>query len=101
MNKEEILAKIKSEGSDERVLNVWLASFGFANIITLVLCFIFVAINGIRGQKYMEFITIAFASQSATNYYQFTKLKDKRNLIVSIFSALIAVAAFILFIIKG
>lgn len=101
MNKDEILAKSKNEGSDERVLGVWLASFGYANIITLVLCFIFVGINGIRGKSYMEFITIAAASQSATDFYKYKELKDKRNLLIFIYSGILAIGSFVLFVVKG
>jgi hypothetical protein len=101
MNKDEILSKSKTEGTDERVLSIWLASFAYGNIITIVLCFIFVGINGIRGQSYMEFITIASASQSATDFYKYKELKDKKNLIIFIYAGLVAIASFIMFIVRG
>lgn len=102
MNKDEILAKSKREGLDEREQGIFLSSFGFANIITIVLCFIFVAINGIRGEEYSEFVTIAFATLSATNFYQYKELKDKKTLLISaIITGLVAILFFILFIIKG
>ena len=101
MNKDEILTRSRNEGSDERVQSVWLASFGFGNIITMILCFIFVGINGIKGQNYMEFITIAFGSQSATNFYKYKVLKDKKDLLVSIFGGLLAIASLILFVVRG
>lgn len=101
MNKDEILAKSKNEGSDERVASVVLASFGLGNIITMVLCFIFVSINGVRGQSYMEFITIAFGSQAATSFYKYKELKDKKDLLISIFQGLLAIASLILFVVRG
>ena len=101
MNKDEILTKSKKSGSDERVLSVWLASFGYANIITMVLCLVFIGINGIKGKSYMEFITIAAASQSATDFYKYKELKDKRNLLVFIYTGLLAIVSFILFVVKG
>ncbi len=101
MNKDEILLKSKKEGSDERVLKVWLSSFAYGNIITLILCFIFVAIKGIRGESYIEFITIACASQSATDFYKYKELKDKRNLIIFIYMGILAIASFIMFVVKG
>ncbi|HZK55637.1 MAG TPA: DUF6442 family protein [Desulfosporosinus sp.] len=101
MNKEEILTKSRNEGSDERVRSIMLASFGIGNIITLILCMIFVGINGIRGESYMEFVTIAFGSVSATHFSQYKKLNDKKGLLLSIFEGVLAIAAFILFIVKG
>lgn len=101
MNKEEILAKSKNAGSDERVQSVWLASFAYGNIITLILCFIFVAINGLKGKSYTEFLIIALASQSATDFYKYKELKDKKNLLVFIYAGLLAIVSFIIFIVKG
>jgi hypothetical protein len=101
MNKEEILAKSKNAGSDERVQSVWLTSFAYGNIITLILCFIFIAINGIKGKSYTEFIVIALASQSATDFYKYKELKDKRNLLIFIYAGLLALVSFIIFIVKG
>jgi len=102
MNKDEILAKSKSEGLDEREQSVWLTSFGFGNIIALVLCFIFAVINGIRGESYMEFIIIVSASQSATDFYKYKRLKGQKSLLITgIVDGLVATAAFIVFIIKG
>lgn len=102
MNREEILTKSKNVGLDEREQSVSLTSFGFGNIIALVLCFIFATINGIRGQSYNEFVTIVFASQSATNFYQYKRLKGNKTLLITgIVSGFVAIVAFILFIIKG
>jgi len=101
MNKEEILTKSRNEGSDERVRSIMLASFGIGNIITLILCMIFLGINGIRGESYMEFVTIAFGPISATHFSQYKKLKDKKGLLLSMFEGLLAIATFILFIVKG
>lgn len=102
MNKNEILLKIKNEGgADERVRSVFLASFAYGNIITLVICFIFVALNGIKGQSYLEFITIASASQSATDFYKYKELKEKKYLIIFIYAGLVAIASFIMFVVKG
>jgi len=78
-----------------------LASFGFGNIITLILCMIFVGINGLKGQNYLEFITIAFGSIWATHFCQYKKLKDKKGLLLSMLEGLLAITAFILFIVKG
>lgn len=100
MKKEEILAKSRISGPDERVQSIWLTSFGFGNIMTMVLCFIFVCINGIRGHGYMEFMTIAFGSQSATNFYKYKELKDKKDLLISVFGVLLSIAFFILFIVR-
>lgn len=102
MNKEEILAKSKNEGLDEREQNIFLYSFGYGNIVTMLLCFVFTAINGIRGQGYNEFITIAFATLSATNFYQYKKLKYKKIFLIStIATGSIAILSFVMFIIKG
>lgn len=102
MNKDEILAKSKNEGLDEREQNVSLTSFGFANIIVAILCCIFVAINGIRGESYMEFIAIVSASQSATDFYKYKRLKEQKiTLITAITSGVVAVLAFVMFIVKG
>ncbi|MBC8059870.1 MAG: hypothetical protein H7Y18_04310 [Clostridiaceae bacterium] len=102
MNKDEILSRIKSEGIDEREQSIFLSSFGFGNIITIILCLIFVGINGIKGQSYNEFITIAFASLSATDFYKYKRLKDKKSfLISSITTGFVAILAFVVFIVKG
>lgn len=102
MKKEEILAKVKHQGIDEREQNVFLSSFGIGNIITLILCFLFTAINGIRGKGYDEFITITFATLSVTQFYQYKELKYKKSLLIcAIMSGLMAIISFISFIIKG
>lgn len=102
MKKEDILSKSKSEGLDEREQSIFLSSFGLGNIATMILCFIFVAINGIRGENYTEFITIASASLFATDFYKYKKLKHKKTLLISsIMAGFVAILSFVMFIIKG
>ena len=102
MNKDEILAKSKNEGLDEREQEIFLSSFGFGNIITMVLCFIFTIINSLKGQSYSEFITIAFATLSATNFYQYKRLKDNKALLISsVLTGIISLLFLILFIVEG
>ncbi|MBK1811360.1 hypothetical protein JHL18_12055 [Clostridium sp. YIM B02505] len=102
MKRDEILSKSKNEGFDEREQSIFLSSFGFGNIITMLLCFIFIAINAIKGKGYSEFITIAFATLSATNFYQYKQLRDKNTLLISaIFTCITAILSFIFFIVKG
>ena len=59
------------------------------------------SIDGIRGRFSSEFITIAFASQSATALYKYKKLKDKKDLIIFIYSGIVAILSFVVFIVKG
>lgn len=102
MNKDEILSKSKNEGLDEREQSIWLTSLGFGNIIALVLCFIFATINVIRGESFMEFSAIVFASQSATDFYKYKRLKGQKTwLITGIATGFVAIACFIIFIING
>lgn len=102
MNKDEILIKSRSECVDEREQKIFLHSFGFGNIITISLCFIFIILNWLKGQNYNEFITIAFASLSVTDFYKYSKLKDKKTLLVSaIMTGIVALLSFTLFIVKG
>ncbi|MCR1934998.1 DUF6442 family protein [Clostridium tepidum] len=101
MNKEEILKNSKRIGLDEREQSVYLSSFGYGNIITVILCFLFIVINGIKGESYFEFITITGALMASTNYYKHRKLEDTKSfLIISIISGFTAIISFIIFIIK-
>ncbi|NFV14523.1 hypothetical protein FDG09_16995 [Clostridium sporogenes] len=101
MNKEEILENSKRIGLDEREQSVYLSSFGYGNIITVILCLLFAVINGIKGESYFEFITITAALMASTNYYKYRKLENTKSFfIISIIWELIAIISFIVFIIK-
>lgn len=102
MNRDEILSKSRNEGLDEREQSVFLASFGFGTIVTMVLCFIFVIINFLKGQSYHEFIAIALASLSAADFYKYKKVRHSKTYMISaIFSAFVAIVSFIFFVVKG
>ena len=102
MNKDEILAKSKVQGIDEREQSVILASFGFANIIVIILCLIFYVINMIRGESSNEFSTIIFASLAATEFHKYRQIKNKKIFLINVYYwGLVSILSFITFIVKG
>lgn len=95
MDKEEILARVKNQGIDEREQQVMSQSFGFGAIVVVILCFIFSIIKAIEGQRFHEFAIIIFAYLSASNFYQYKKIGEKKYLIVGSFATITVILGFI------
>ena len=54
MNKQEILAKNKKDGLDEREQTVYSRSFGFGAVVVAVLCLAFSVYRAFHGEKFFE-----------------------------------------------
>lgn len=99
MNKQEILAKNKRDGLDEREQTVYNHSFGFGAIVVAVLCLVFSVYKAFHGEKFFEFGAIMTAYLSTTFFYQYKNLKRVPYLISGIISCVIAVVCTVAFVV--
>lgn len=99
MNRDEILAKNKQEGLDEREKGIYNKSFGMGAVTVGVLCLTFSLYNLFNGKTFFEFITIITAYLCTTFFYQFKKIRRMGYLIGAILCLAIAVASAIGFMV--
>lgn len=93
MKKEEILEKSRkdNEQGDEREEQVSFHSFGFGIVIVAILCIAFSIIKAVQGERCYEFGVIIFGYLSASNFYQFSRLKNKKVLISAIATLIVSI----------
>lgn len=99
MNKDEILAKNKQEGLDEREKGIYNKSFGMGAVTVSVLCLAFSLYNLFNGKTFFEFITIITAYLCTAFFYQFKKIRRMGYLIGAILCLMVAVASAIGFMV--
>ena len=54
-----------------------------------------------HGEQFFEFSAIVFAYLSATDFYKYKNIKDKRYLINSILTGVFTIILIIMFFVKG
>lgn len=99
MNKQEILAKNKKDGLDEREQTVYSRSFGFGAVVVAVLCLAFSVYRAFHGENFFEFGAIITAYLSTTFFYQYKDLRKTKYLIAAVATFVIAVACIIAFVV--
>lgn len=99
MNKQEILAKNKKDGLDEREQTIYSRSFGFGAVVVAVLCLVFSVYRAFHGEKFFEFGAIMTAYLSTTFFYQYKDLRKTKYLIAAVATFVIAVACIIAFVV--
>lgn len=99
MNKQEILAKNKHDGLDEREQTVYSRSFGFGAVVVAILCLVFSVYKAFHGEKFFEFGAIMTAYLSTTFFYQYRDLRKTGYLVAGIITCIIAVACIISFVV--
>lgn len=99
MNKDEILAKNKQEGLDERERGIYNKSFGLGAVVVGILCLAFTLYNLFNGKTFFEFITIITAYLCTTFFYQFKKIQRIGYLIGTVVCLLATVASAIGFVV--
>lgn len=97
MNKEEILARSKKLGIDEREAMIEGDSFGYGLITVLALVLIFGGWNLIHGVRSWELITIFTGYLATTGFYKYKKSHSTRFLLGGILGTLTAIGAAIAF----
>ncbi len=97
MKKEEILARSKRAGFDEREEMIEVDSFGYGLVTVFALVVIFGGWKLIHGVRSYE-LTSIFAGYLATvSFYKFKKFQSKKFLIGGILGTLSAIGAAIAF----
>lgn len=99
MNKQEILAKNKHDGLDEREQTVYSRSFGFGSIVVAILCLFFSVYKAFQGEKFFEFGAIMTAYLSTTFFYQYRQLRKIGYLISGIAVCVVAVVCTVAFVV--
>lgn len=84
MDKEEILAKNKRSGLDEREQRVYNRSFGLGAVTVCVLCCIFGIIKLFNHEKFYEYGAIMTAYLCTTFIYQYKNLRKPVYLVFGI-----------------
>lgn len=101
MDKQEILAKNKRDGLDEREQSVYSKSFGIGALVMSVLCLAFSIYKACHGERFYEFCTIVLAYLSTTFFYQYKDLKKTAHLIGGIATCIGAVVCIVAFLVTG
>ena len=101
MKKEYLLEKSKSGGIDEREENIFYHSFAIGGIAICVLAALFSLWKAIHGETFFEFGAIIFLYLSATEFYKYKCLKDKRQLISSIVTGFMTIFQIVMFLVKS
>lgn len=89
MNKDEILGRSRKEENDEYEIKTFKDGQTIGIISVFVICFLFLLANAIvsdlrgleTGIVSFDYAAILFAYVSASNFYGFVKLKNKKNMI--------------------
>jgi uncharacterized membrane protein YfcA len=97
VQKEEILARSKRTGLDEREEMIEGDSFGYGLVTVLALLLIFGVWKMIHGVRSYELISIFTGYLATASFYKFKKLNLKRFLIGGILGTLTAIATAIAF----
>lgn len=101
MKKEDILAKSKSQGLDEREQMIEGDSFSYGLIAVLSLVLIFGVWKLIHGVKSYELISIFTGYIAASSFYKYKKLVSKKFLAAGILGMLATIASAVAFFIAG
>jgi len=91
MKKEEVLARNKKTGVDEREEMIDKDSCSYGLITVLVLMVLFYVWKLIHGVNSYEFISIFNGLLATMGFYKFKKFKSKRFLIAGIIGTLTAI----------
>ena len=97
MKKEEILAKSKNSGFDEREEMIEGDSSGYGLVAVLALVVIFGGWKLIHGERSYEMTSIFSGYLAAAGFYKFKQLQSKRFLIGGILGAVVTIATAIAF----
>lgn len=92
MKKDDILAKSRSEKNDEYENKTLKDAQGVGMILVVAICIFFLFANAVvsdlrgleKGIVSFDYAAILFAYLSGSNFYSFTKLKNKNNLIAGL-----------------
>ena len=101
MKKEDILSKAKYGGLDERETNIFLHSFGIGGIVVCILAVVFSIWKAIHGEQFFEFSAMVFGYLSATDFYKYKNIRNKRYLITCILSGILTIALVVMFFVRG
>jgi len=97
VQKEEILARSKRTGLDEREEMIEGDSFGYGLVTVLALVFIFGVWKMIHGVRSYELISIFTGYLATASLYKFKKLNSKRFLIGGIIGTMATIAGAVAF----
>ena len=97
MKKEEILARSKDAGFDEREEMIEGDSFGYGLVTVLALVVIFGGWKLIHGYKSYEMTSIFSGYLATAGFYKYRKLQSKRFFIGGILATLVTIASAIAF----
>lgn len=100
MDKNEILAKNKRAGLDEREQRVYNRSFGVGAVVVCVLCFVFGIFKFFKHENFYEFGAIMTAYLCTTFIYQYKNLRKPIYLIAGICTGLGAILLTVLFFLE-
>lgn len=98
MNKDEIL-KMAQKGEDEMEQAVLANALGISTIVVPALCFIFIIIRIINSEYAVsDLVAIIMAQVSASQLYHSIKMRNRKLLVLGIFTLILSILAIIGFI---
>lgn len=97
MNREEILAKAKSENRDEMEMLIRDRSMRWTYLAMVLTAAVFAFVRAQQGQPMMDLCATVCISVAAGQIYQFIKTKGKSCLLMGLIAVIVAVFAIIRF----
>lgn len=97
MEKDEILARSRKNGPDEREQKIFLEAYNFSASVCILLCLGLMIYSMLRGERFFQYSLLIFATLSADRLYRFVKLRQKQYLIVGLIALIPALCFGVLF----
>ncbi len=101
MNREDILAKSKRAGVDERVAGIEIKAISFGGLAATVLIGLFIVANSLKGQRSSDLLSILLIYWSAQYFYKYKQLERKLFLVLGCITAIGFVACVVSYILWG
>ena len=99
MDKEEILARSRRQGPDEREQKIFLEAYNFSHSVCILLCLALVIYSMVRGERFFQYSTLVFAMLSADRLYRYVRLRQRSYLLLGLAALIPALCFGFLFVI--
>lgn len=97
MEKDEILARSRKNGPDEREQKIFLEAYNFSSSVCILLCLGLVVYSIMQGEQFFQYSLLIFATLSADRLYRFVKLRKRSYMIIGLIALVLALVFGVLF----
>lgn len=97
MNKSDILARARSEKSDEMAIRVRDQSIRWTYLVMVIIAALFAYLRASKGQPMMDLCVTVCASVAVGHFYRAIRLKERSYLIIGVIALLAAILGLVRF----